>query len=385
VATLDRKGAPAHLLADCLTESLPQPPFVSWSDTTDDKPVGLGRWQQQADAWRVTELTAVRFSDRKGDAVAVCLVGSSKPLDQEAEQFLALLGHVAGPLFRVLERAAQGRRLQDLKDKAPTWLKGRKLCFLLTVLAMPLAYPWHSRTSCPVVLEPIAHRLVAAPFEGVFDCSLVKPGDQVTAGQILGRMDGRELRGRLAACEADLTRAAKSRDVNLAGGKLGAAQIDRLEMDRLEHERDVFQRRLEQLDIRSPIDGIVVTGDLLSYESATLKIGQSLYEIAPLDRLSAELAVPEQDLEYVAKGAEIVIKLDAVPGATWESRVERIRPRGELRDNLQVFVADTVLMNPDDNLRPGMKGSATVVGPRAPGAWLLVRKPWYALRRFLGW
>lgn len=188
----------------------------------------------------------------------------------------------------------------------------------------------------------------------------------------------------MAACEAELSRAAKSRDVNLAAGKLGGTQIDRLEMERLEHEREVLRRRLEQLEIRSPIAGIVVTGDLARYEAATLEVGQTLYEIAPLDRFTAELAVPEEDLEAVAQGAALTIRLDATPGSNWEAEVERIRPRGELRDNLQVFVAETTIADPNENLRPGMKGSATVIGPRAPGAWLLLRKPWFATLRVLG-
>lgn len=381
---LHAKSPQAQLLAECLTESLPHTPLVTWSADAVANPVGIGSWRRLAEAWQVESLTAVRFTDRSGTAVAVCLIGSKSPPDANAESFLLLLGHIAGPMVRVLERAAQGHRIHNVIESLPAWLKGRRLCLLIVAVMLPLLYPWCARTTCPVVLEPISHRLVAAPFEGVFDRSLVKPGDRVDAGQVLGRMDGRELRTRLAACEADLSRAAKSRDVNLAAGKLGGTQIDRLEMERLEHERDVLRRRLEQLEIRSPIAGVVVTGDLLRYEAATLDIGQALYEIAPLDRFTAELAVPEVDLEAVSQEAELTLRLDAVSGATFQGTVERIRPRGELRDNLQVFVAETTIADPDRNLRPGMKGSATVIGPRAPGAWLLLRKPWYATLRFLG-
>lgn len=385
IAELDQKSATSQLLGDCLTESLPQTPFCTWSEPNGIKPFGLGHWQNLAELWKSTELAAVRFADRKGDAVAVCLVASTASVDARAEQFLQLVGQIAGPMLRVLERASQGRKLHELKERVPTWFRGRKACALAAVVALPLIYPWCQRTTCPVVLEPLAHRIVAAPFEGVFDRSLVMPGDRVEAGQLLGRMDGRELRARLAGCEADLVRAGKSRDVNLAAGKLAGAQIDRLEMDRLEYEREVFRRRLEQLEICSPIAGVVVTGDLRRYESATLKVGEKLFEIAPLDKLTAELAVAEEDLEYVAEKAEVTVRLDAVPGDDFEGRVERIRPRGELRDNRQVFVAELTLNNVGENLRPGMKGSAVVIGPRAPGAWLLLRKPWYATLRFLGW
>lgn len=385
IAELDPKSATALLLGSCLTEALAQSPLVAWSRAGDDKPLGLGNWQQLAESWSAAHLTGAQFVNRKSDAVAVCIISTATPIDEEGEQFLTLVGRLAGPMFEMLERAGYGRKLHDLKRRVPTWFQGRRAWLWAAAVAVPLVFPWSVRTTCPVVLEPISHRLVAAPFEGVFDRSLVMPGDRVEAGQVLGRMDGRELRAKLAACEAELSRAGKSRDVNLAAGKLAGTQIDRLEMERLRHERVLLARRLEQLEIRSPIAGIVVTGDLRRYEAATLKVGHNLYEIAPLDHLTAELAVPEEDLEQVAENAETAIKLDAVPGGAFEGKIVRIRPRGELRDNKQVFVAEVELTDDAGRLRPGMKGSSTVYGSRAPGAWLLIRKPLYATLRFLGW
>jgi hypothetical protein len=385
VAELDPKSDAAQLLADCLIESLPQTALVTWSRESEFNPTGLGKWRLLADRWQTSELAAVRFVDRKGEAVAVCLIGSTTPIGDDAERFVTLAGQLAGPMLRMLERAGYGRRLHEIRRRIPTWFRGRNAWLVAAAIALPLVYPWCARTTCPVMLEPIAHRLIAAPFEGVFDHSLVMPGDRVEVGQVLGRMDGRELRAKLAACEADLNRAGKSRDVNLAAGKLAGTQIDRLEMERLEHERAVLVRRLAQLEIRSPIAGIVVTGDLRRYEAATVKVGQSLYEIAPLDRLTAELSIPEEDLEQVFDGADVTIRLDAVSAGTFDGQIERIRPRGEMRDNRQVFVAEVDVSNGGENLRPGMKGSATVIGPRAPGIWLLVRKPWHATLRFVGW
>jgi RND family efflux transporter MFP subunit len=347
--------------------------------------VGLGNWQRLADTWQVSEMAAVRLSDRSGEAVAVCLVAGAAPPDEQAEQFLLLTSQIAGPLLKVVERGAHGHWLQTIWERTRLWLTGWRACVLAAVVLLPAVYPWSARTTCPVVLETVAQRLIAAPFEGVFDRSLVLPGQRVEKGQVLGRMDGRELRTRIAACEADITKASKSRDVNMAAGKLGPAQIDRLEMERLEHELSVFMLRLEQVEIRSPIDGIVVTGDLRKYESATVKVGQTLYEIAPLDQLVAEIAVPEEDLEQVSEGAELSLWLDAAPGSKWDGKVERVHPRGELRDSQQVFVAETTLTNDQGELRPGMKGQTTILGPRSPGIWLLIRKPWNEVRRFLGW
>jgi RND family efflux transporter MFP subunit len=235
-------------------------------------------------------------------------------------------------------------------------------------------------------LEPQVHRIIAAPFEGIFEQSLVLPGDHVQAGQLLGRMDGREVRTRLAAIEADLARSSKSRDTNLAAGKIAEAQIDKLQSERYLHEKKVLARRLQQVEIKSPISGIVVSGDLKRHEGATVKIGQSMYEVAPLEKLIAEIAIPEEDLELVTTGAPVTLRLDAFPGHQWTGDVERIHPRAEPRDNRQVFIAETTINSEAHReLRPGMKGTAKITGPSTSGFWLLARKPFNTSRRFLGW
>ena len=190
-----------------------------------------------------------------------------------------------------------------------------------------LAIPWPIKTSCSIVLEPQVHRLVSAPFDGVFDQSRVLPGDEVQAGQLLGQMDGREVRTHLAALQADLARARKSRDSNLAAGKLADAQIDRLQSERLQHEQAVWLRKQEQVEIRSPISGIVVSGDLKRNEGAAVKLGQSLYAVAPLAHLNAEFAIPEEDLELVSLDAKVSLRLDALPGSHWSAEIDRIDPR----------------------------------------------------------
>ncbi len=128
---------------------------------------------------------------------------------------------------------------------------------------------WPYRIGCDCVVEPVKKRYVAAPFAGVFEKSLVRPGDVVAANQKLARMDGRELRMELAGVVADYQRAHKSRDVNVAAGKTGASQIDVLEMQGLDQKRRLLESRVENLDIKSPTAGIVVSGDLERTEKRT--------------------------------------------------------------------------------------------------------------------
>jgi RND family efflux transporter MFP subunit len=358
---------------------------VTWSNASpSSQPAALTSWQRLADHWKTPELAALRATDRDNNTVAICLLAGSQAIDPQGECFLTLVGQVAGPLLKALQRGSLRQWLSSMYGHLPGWLTPWRAAGLGAVILATLLYPWPSHTSCSVVLEPQAQRLVAAPFEGVFNRSLVLPGDKVQAGEVLGEMEGRELRSRQAALEADLARSSKSRDANLAGGKFAAAQIDRLQSQRLEHELAVLEERLKKLEIKSPIDGIVVSGDLRRNEGAAVKVGQSLFEIAPLESVVAEIAVPEEDLEGVSLRAPVTLRLDAAPGRSWQGQIERVHPRGELRENKQVFIAEFVLANSSGELRPGMKGNASITGPRAPGLWQLIRKPINTARRFLG-
>jgi multidrug resistance efflux pump len=231
----------------------------------------------------------------------------------------------------------------------------------------------------------VTRRFVAAPHDGLFEKSLVKPGDVVRRDQVLGRLDGREVRWEMAGLAADEARAAKSRDVNMAANKVAAAQIDALEMERLSHKRRLLEYRADHLDIKSPIDGVIISGDLQRSEGVPVSVGQALYEIAPLDRMVAEIGIPDEERSYVAEGQNVTIRLDAYPGMSWAGRLARINPRSEERDDDNVFIGEVELDSADGLLRPGMKGRSTIDGPRHPLVWLLLRTPWNAVLRWMGW
>jgi multidrug resistance efflux pump len=201
----------------------------------------------------------------------------------------------------------------------------------------------------------------------------------------LGRLEGRDLRVEMAGLSADYSRAAKSRDVNMAAGKIAAAQIDKLEMERLDHKKRLLTRRLEHLEIKSPIEGVVISGDLQRSEGVPVSVGQVLYEVAPLDQMVAEVAVADEERSYVQERQNVMIRLDAFPGSSWSDHLVRINPRAELREDDNVFIGEVTLDNADRALRPGMKGEAKIESARYPLAWIILHKPWNALLHWMGW
>ena len=113
-------------------------------------------------------------------------------------------------------------------------------------------------------------------------------------------------------------------------------------------------------------------------------MGQALFEVAPLDSLRLEIAVPESDIAYVKVGQEISARIDGAPDGKITGTVERIQPRSEIRDDDNVFVAEVSIDNTDHKLLPGMRGRAKVITPRKAIGWIVFHKAWHRLRNLMG-
>jgi multidrug resistance efflux pump len=159
---------------------------------------------------------------------------------------------------------------------------------LIAVMLFPVTY----RVSADCVIQPVMRRTVAAPFENRLYRTYAKPGDEVEAGQILAELDGREIRVALAGSIAARSAAVKKRDNAMVLEDPAELQMSQLEADRLSLEVQRLQFRNDNLLIRSPIDGVVLTGNLERSEGVPVSTGQKLFEVAPLDRMLMEIAIP---------------------------------------------------------------------------------------------
>ena len=99
----------------------------------------------------------------------------------------------------------------------------------------------------------------------------------------------------------------------------------------------------------------------------------------------AEIGIPESEIQYVEPGMQVAIKLNAFPFKTWTGTVEQIQPRTEIIDDESVFVAQVKIANEENQLRPGMKGSAKIKTKSAPIGWNLFHQSWESVRYWTIW
>jgi RND family efflux transporter MFP subunit len=252
-------------------------------------------------------------------------------------------------------------------------------------LAIAAWIPAPDRIHCSCTLEPQVRRYVAAPFEGTLEKALVAPGDVVTQGQPLALLDPRPLKLELAVLQAQEQEAAKRQDAALATRQAAPAQMAELERSQAAHKIEHQERRLQQMTLRSPLDGVIVRGDLERSEGVPLKSGESMFEIAPLSPMLVELAVAEDEVRLVEAGMPVSIRLVAFPSRTFTGTVARIHPRAEVRDEQSVFIAEVLLDNQEVLLRPGMAGQAIISGRSQPLGWTLARRPVIRMTRWMWW
>jgi len=294
-----------------------------------------------------------------------------------------LVGSCLALLTRA-ERTAFQKWIRKIVKASGRW-SGRAVLSAIGLLVALMFVPLPYKVKCDCELQPVVRRYVAAPFDATLEKSFVEPGDLVRQDQPLAQIDGREVRWELAGLAAEANRAAKERDGHLATHDFGAAELARHEMERLDIKAKLLEHRGKHLELRSPIDGIVISGDLKKAEGVPLTVGQTLFEVAPLDSMIVEIAIPEEDIRHVHSEQSLEVVLDALPRQRFESSLARIHPRSEVRENEHVFIGEFDLDNPDERLRPGMRGTAEITTSRHALGWNLFHKPWEKLLYWLGW
>lgn len=344
--------------------------------------------KQLALRWNAPAVVSVPLRTHEGEVIGAW-IAIAKSCDQAASLcgFMQAAAPLMAASIQAIQRSERGRlaRIWGGLTKSLARSSGRLMvlgCFALAAL-MCVPLPYNVRGSCEI--HPVKLQFVAAPFEARLLKAEVEPGDEVAEGQLLAQLDGEEIRWELSGATAEFDRAAKERDGHLAEKDINAAQVSRLEMARMDAKATVLRQRSEQLEIRSPVSGVVISGDLRKAEGAPLSTGQTLFEIAPLEEMVLEIGIPEEDISHVHVGQTVQATLNALADRIWTGTIERIHPRSELVDQDYVFVAEVKFSNKHGLLRPGMKGRAKVITAPQMLGWNLFHKAWDQGRLWLGW
>ena len=236
----------------------------------------------------------------------------------------------------------------------------------------------------PFTIQTIQRQVLAAPFDSELKEALHKVGDPVKAGEILATLKTDELDNQLLSSQKDF------KSLTIQANQAWAAALGdtkkRAEAQSLEEQAkgaaamiERLQYNIDRATIKSPIDGTVVTGDLERQIGAPFKTGDTMFEVAPLDAVRAEISIPEEQIADVDMTKTGDLMTRSQPDRKIAFKIERINPVAEPINQNNVFKVRVTLQDVDlakdyNWLRPGMEGIANINIDRRNYGYLWTRR-----------
>lgn len=378
IAEVDENSSRVRQMKAALDEAIVRGEMTIWKSNSElPSPHQTLAHQKLATATSLPIVISSPLRTEAGELAGALVIAGDATLERpEVVELLQTIEIPIGGALQCVRRSQHGIVRRLIRRFMSTNATGKAIAavlialFAVLVLLMPVPY----RIACPFTIEPLERQFCVAPYDGLLQQSLVEPGDIVEAGQILATMDDAEMRFELAGLSADIHRAGKQRDVHLADERIADSLMAALDVDQIESRTQLLQHRLDTRHVRSRIDGIVLAGSVERGENRPVEIGQTLYEVAPVNELLLEVAVPAIEMDHVEIGMTVQLRVSSRPADVHEGTIQSVRPRSEIVGDQNVFVAEVLLTNPDHKLRPGMQGSARIVSNAHPLGWNLFHR-----------
>jgi hypothetical protein len=225
-------------------------------------------------------------------------------------------------------------------------------------------------------LEPDERRVICAPYDGVILEANAMPGDVVRGGDgntPLAILRTTDLRKELAEANASWSAYSRQASSYLAAGRMAESQIAQFQADGAQAQVSLIESRLQQARLISPIDGVVINGDLRKRINDPVRTGEALFEVAPERPMHAELMVPEDQVADVRVGQDGTLATASKPDEKARFVVERIDPVADVVGQKNVYRVRARLLDTYPWMRLGLEGVAKVRIDRRSYAWIWTR------------
>jgi|KBSMisStaDraftv2_1062788.scaffolds.fasta_scaffold04660_7 RND family efflux transporter MFP subunit len=318
----------------------------------------------------VGALSLERAAGLRFDAAAIELLGGLASMlgplvHLHVQQQKTLPSHVAASTRGFWQRLV-GPRNAGLKFGAAAAV----LVFAFLVLASG-----DYRVSATARVEGEIQRALTAPFQGYVREAPHRAGDTVKKGELLARLDDRDLRLEHTRLASQAEQYGRQYREAMAKRDRATARIVSAQADQAGAQLALVEEQLARTDIAAPFDGVLVSGDLSQALGAPLERGQTLFEIAPLDAYRVVLQVDEHRVADLKAGQRGELVLSSMPGERYPMTVSKITPVSTAREGRNFFRVEAQLQPADAaRLRPGMEGVAKVTIDDRLLVWIWTRE-----------
>jgi multidrug resistance efflux pump len=321
-----------------------------------DRPVGVVTLERTDRAFSVDEVNALR----------VVLDRATRRLDE--------LERTDGSAWR---RGLRGTRqqLSRLLGAEHTWWKALGVT-LTAVLLLAVFCTWPYRIEGSFVVRSHTLLNLPAPFDGFLAEVPVHVGDKVKAGDILLRLDKRELLLEQNALQAEIARYEAERAQAEVERRLADMRSAAATKEQSQANLDINRFHLARADITAPAAGVIIEGDLRERIGAPVRAGDILMRMTRIEEMYVEIEIPERDAHAILASRTAEIAFATLPDQRFPVTIERLEPTARTKSEGNVFILRARFTAPGNDpwWRPGMSGVAKVDGGRRSILWLLTHR-----------
>jgi biotin carboxyl carrier protein len=221
------------------------------------------------------------------------------------------------------------------------------------------------RVIADAMLEGTVQRIVVSPVDGYIEEALARAGDIVEEGQMLAQLDDKDLE--LELLEWNSEKIKLQREYRQAMAELDSTRVSILkaQLEQANARLALTGENLARTRVTSPMNGVIISGDLSQSLGTPVERGDALFEVAPLDSYRVMLKVDERDVRRLSLGQQGRLALVGFPSEPLPFFVERITPIATVDDGRNFFTVEARLEQHPDRLRPGMEGIGKIdIGQR---------------------
>ncbi|MHB8898981.1 MAG: efflux RND transporter periplasmic adaptor subunit [Thermoguttaceae bacterium] len=281
---------------------------------------------------------------------------------------------------------------------------------VLVALVALCVVPYPFKAQCPGNLQPVERRKVFAGLDGrvveinvTHESKVVAPKpDQGIDGTVLARLESSDLEIKIEENQGKLATTTEQLDTVIrelndprkpAEEKrqlMGKKEELQKSLESLRLQEALFRKQEQELDVRSPIDGEIITWDLdKRLRFRPVQRGNLLMEVADTEGpWQLELRMPEKRMGHIDRYLDSLREKDPKaslpvefilathPNKTYHGRVIEINERAEVRNEDGVVVLIKVDLEGKEqlpaHLRPGSEVSAKIMCGYMPVGYVLL-------------
>jgi RND family efflux transporter MFP subunit len=292
----------------------------------------------------------------------------------------AAVASIAGPIIELKHgneaslpmhagRSAKGLWQRLAGPGHPGWKLG---AIGLSAAATFLAFATGEfRVAANSTVEGVVQRAVSAPINGFVTAAPRRAGDTVSQGQMIARLDDRDLRLERVKIESQREQYVKQYRAAMGNRERAQIAIVSAQIAQAEAQLALVNEHLARTELVAPFDGIIVSGDLSQRLGAPVERGQVLFEVAPLADYRMVLQVDERDISHVAEGQSGELTVTSMPGERFAFKVRRITPVNTAKEGRNFYRVEAQLQQEaQTRLRPGMEGVGKIAIEERKLVWI---------------